>query len=221
MFFLWVILYGVIYVGAEFLSNLVNVEHVFTSFALLIYAVILFIYYNKKGEDNVNFKCRINLLDILYLLPLFIIPVLNLIMVEYQFSPFTILLMLSVCVIEEVFFRGIALNYFKVRFNFLGVILSALIFACFHAVNVAEYELKFVLVQIALAFAIGVLYAGVTLKFKTILFGIISHFITNVTGIGARIMVSTTCYYIVMLVTFIIVLTYGVWLTLKNIKQKF
>ena len=215
MIFLWIILYGTIYFGAEQLSNLIGIEHIVTSFALLIYAVLLILYYKK----SVNFSYKIELQDTLYLLPLLFMPILNLIVVKAQFSFFVVLLMLSVCVIEEVFFRGILLDYFKIRFKFWGVILSSLLFALFHVVNVINYDVEFVLVQISLSFAVGVLYSGIALKLKSILFGVLSHFLTNVTGIGYGIKVSVSCYYVLMVIAFVVTLTYGVWITLKNKKQ--
>jgi hypothetical protein len=74
--------------------------------------------------------------------------------------------------------------------------------------------------QMALAFAVGILYSSIALKFNTILFGVIAHFLTNITGLGGGISVSATCYYVLMIIALIVNITYGVWLTLKNIKQK-
>ncbi len=219
--FLFIIGYGVCFTLSEIFSNLIGITHVITAFTILIYAVALIVYLlrQRKKRYLFGFNIRIKPIDCLYFLPLLILPAVNIILLDNLFDPFTIILFMGVCVIEEIFFRNFLFFALNQRFSLiLSIILSSVIFALFHAVNLLNsFDILFVSLQIVSSFAVGVCFSALAIKFKSLLPSAVAHFLINLTGMGV---ISTQKWVWAVLIgaSSIIYLVYGLGL-LTNYKK--
>ncbi|GCE13719.1 CPBP family intramembrane glutamic endopeptidase [Tengunoibacter tsumagoiensis] len=104
-------------------------------------------------------------------------------------APFTVILMstalaLLVGFAEEGFFRGILLSALLPKGIWLATLVSSLLFACVHLVNLsAGFTLNYVVGQLLLAFGTGILLAALRLRTTSIWPGILLHAIRDVGGL--------------------------------------
>lgn len=216
MIFVWVILYGVIFIFSEQLSNLIKIDHIVTVFTLLIFTCCFVVYTLKtrqKAEEIKVFKFKNfeALKDIVLMLPLLCFPIFNLIFFKANFNIITLILMISVCMVEELFFRKYLLEAIMKKNKVLGFFLTALIFALFHAVNlINNCDLIFVFLQIISAFFVGLCYNGAVLRYQSILPTFILHLLTNICGLGWVEAYDKT-YIIGLCFCMIIYFSYGVY----------
>lgn len=97
----------------------------------------------------------------------------------------TILFCICVSLVEEIFFRGVLFRFFLRLTPLIAILLSSLLFALLHGVNFLQGNtLIYVLTQMACTFGAGVFYAVLSLRYRSLLFGIVAHSLTNITGIG-------------------------------------
>lgn len=116
---------------------------------------------------------------------LLLLPVWNLLTAGgFSADPPTILLMLSVCAAEELFFRGFLLRRLM-RYGVLpGMLLSSGIFALFHLVNLlGGGSPGYVWLQVLCAFTVGVCYSAVAIRLGSLFPCFLAHFLTNITAV--------------------------------------
>ncbi len=217
LIFLWVLGYGALFAISELISNLINIPHCITAFTVLVYAValIVFIELKRKKRYLFGYGIKIKPKELLYFLPLLILPAVNLIVLKNSFDAFTIILFAGVCVVEEVFFRNFLFFILNARLGKItGALISSLIFALFHTVNLLNgFDFLFVALQILSSFAIGVCFSGLTIKLKSLLPCTVAHFLINLTGVGIA-KVATVWWCVILIGCSLIYLFYGLALLL-------
>jgi uncharacterized protein len=127
---------------------------------------------------------------------------------------FFLVLALFVGFVEETYFRGMILRALLTRGPWQAVIISSLLFAISHPLNLLlGANLAATLMQVAWAFAFGMMYAALALRTQTILPLIVTHALTNFFGYLAVSPVETTSmstiYYVVTAGEIIIYIAYS------------
>lgn len=186
-FFIWGILYSAVYMFANYICRLFQMDIRLVSFVVLIY-LITFIYWIHRTDkaDYVGIKTvNIRHSGIALMLPLLIMPVYNLIgTVNYTITVSDIVLVASAAVTEEIFFRGIIQKYFIQKDRISEIIKINAVFALYHTVNIfAGKDMHYVLWQMICAFAIGICYSVITVLYNSIIPAAIAHAVLNITGI--------------------------------------
>ena len=180
MIFLWISLYGLVYIVAEKLAV--------TSVAMLAYtgALLFWLYKTDRLQEIGLKKISFDKKLLFWFIPIVILPILNLLAANgMDLNASWILLMMSVAVVEEIFFRGFLLHMLLKMGIFYGLIFTNIIFSAFHLVNVTRIaELKYVIIQMIYAFIVGIYYSVLVVKFQSLLPCILSHFLINITSGG-------------------------------------
>ncbi len=211
MIFIWVIAYGCVYILAETLSDRIGAAHSATAFALLLYAVAL-VWWTQKKEKKLSLRYKIEgkVGDFVYLLPLLCFPICNLFTVEHDQNVYAYLLTAGVCVVEEILFRGYLPAVCKEKKR--GALLSSAAFALFHLVNATELN-GYLVAQVLSAFAVGLCFCGLTEKHESLLPSTLLHLSINFTGIGIP---AHGWQYVGVGVCSAVYLVYGIVLTFRR-----
>lgn len=181
MIFFWTMLYGL----AHTLPRMYAHNAWATSISMSIYILLLILWLIRTGKAGYIRLQGLQSWNLPDFLPLLLLPVCNLPLVTSP-PPTVVLLMVCVSVAEEILFRGVLLRFFQKRGNFQSILITAMIFALFHSVNlIYNNGLIPVLLQILCAAGAGFLYGAITLKCGSILPAMAGHILTNVTGIGS------------------------------------
>ena len=178
----WIALYGIVYTLADRALRLVCPW--FLPLAMLCYLGALLCYIYRTGQRRLLGICIPRDICRKKLLPLLILPLYNLFADRGSFCSFTeMLLMVSTCAVEELFFRGFLLRTFR-RFGcVIAVVLSSAAFALVHIANLAAgAPLDFVLTQVLCSFAVGICYGAIAIESGSLLLGYAAHLLTNVTA---------------------------------------
>lgn len=201
--FFWVFLYGFSYSLAETVTHFTGGSLWVTPLTMLGYCLLLFfwlIHTNRAaaiGLSPVRLHAKT---DLIYLIPLLILPVLNLSGTAPMNPPHYTLLMISVCFAEELLFRGFLLSFLIRHLGRWGIFCSALAFSLLHCVNFfSDMPASYVLIQILLALFVGIYYSLVRLCCKSLYPCIIAHFLTNITASADAISLTYTSFHIVTL----------------------
>ncbi len=186
MIFVWIFLYGGVYVLGEFFSERVGRAHCITAFAVLLFAVAFAVYSQRKSQRKrcppYALQARANAL--LSLTPLLCFPLGNLLTVQGAGNAYSYLLLFSVAAVEEIFFRGYLLSYFRGK-RWTGALVSSAVFALCHLVNIGKATLAFVAMQTVSAFAVGLCFCALTIRYKSLLPSTLLHIAINLTGAGS------------------------------------
>ena len=186
MFFFWVFLYGLLYSAAEAAAPLTGNSPWLTPLAMLGYILLLFCWLIRTKRLSCMGLSPIRLRsgrDLLYLIPLILLPVLNLTGIMAPPPLHYILLMFCVCVAEELLFRGCLLSVLIRRLGKWGILWASLAFSLMHGVNLLSgVPLSYVLMQMLLAFFAGIYYSLTRIYFKSLYPCIAAHFLTNITA---------------------------------------
>lgn len=117
---------------------------------------------------------------------LFLVPLVNL---PYLFSGAKINIILAIFssvfigIMEELIFRSFLYRSIEqLSDKNKAIIISSVIFGCFHLINIGNYPLIYVLLQIVYAFALGIAFSVVFYKNKSILPCIIVHIMIDFLG---------------------------------------
>lgn len=178
----WIALYGIVYILADGASQLVFPW--FLPVAMLCYLGALLCYTYRTGQRRLLGVCIPRDICRKKLLPLLLLPLYNLFADHGSFCSITeMLLMVSICAVEELFFRGFLLRTLR-RFGCaIAVVLSSAAFALVHIANLAAGgALDFVLTQVLCAFAVGICYGAIAIESGSLLWGYVAHLLTNVTA---------------------------------------
>lgn len=189
MIFFWVVLYGTTYIAADMLSQAMGLQSWFPALAMVLYAGALLLWLLRTGQAQTLGLCpclNLTLKDTLVLLPLLAFPIYNLLSAGgFSSSLSAVLLMGSVSLVEEIFFRGALLRAFSRRSARFGILLTSVLFGLFHIVNlIGGADLRSTLMQMLCTFAAGLSYGAVTVRYRSILPCVAAHFLTNTTGLG-------------------------------------
>lgn len=195
MIFFWAALYPLAYAIAGFLEKVLHLPQWILSGVIAAYAVLLILWIVKTGRAHTVWLGKPNRLkfrELLQLLPLLILPAYHLLTAQAcALSLSVVVLMLSVCVTEEVFFRGYLLRYFLKVGRISGILLSSVVFALCHSINLLHQpNMAYIIAQIVCAFILGICYGAVTVQYETILPALFAHFLTNITGLSGTILES-------------------------------
>ena len=118
-----------------------------------------------------------------FFLPLAALPIYNLLSLQqFEFRLSTAILMLSVSVCEELFFRGFLLRWLERKSVLFAVVASSTLFSILHCVNMKSMEPLYVGMQMLCAFSAGVCYCFVTIRGSSLLPPMVIHFLTNITA---------------------------------------
>ncbi len=95
-----------------------------------------------------------------------------------------ILIGLAPAVLEEILFRGIFIYNLKKKYNrpAVIVIVSAVMFSLVHLTNIGGMDAASLILQLIMAFAVGVVLGAVYLRTEDIVSVIIAHFAIDITG---------------------------------------
>lgn len=117
---------------------------------------------------------------------LFLVPFVNL---PYLFSGakinivFAIISSIFIGIMEELIFRSfLCRSIEQVSDKNKAVIISSLIFGCFHLINIGNYPLIYVMLQVLYAFSIGIAFSVVFYKSNSIIPCVIIHIVTDFLG---------------------------------------
>lgn len=183
MIFLWTAWYGLTFALAEHLSP----GPWLTPVAMGTYLGLLVLWIIRTGRSGAVGLCLprgMKVRSIPELLPLLVLPAYNLATGTLPGLP-TVLLMLSISAAEEIFFRGFLLQHLLKWGKLRAVLLTALIFALFHGVNLIRGgDLLYTAVQILCAFFSGLCFSAVTVRWGSLFPSIAAHVLTNITGAG-------------------------------------
>lgn len=181
MTLLWIASYGLVYALASYLPR---GEYPWAvPLAMLGYSTALILWVFRTGQArHLGLSTPRNIRCIRFL-PLLMLPVCNLLTAETISLSFpTFLLMLAVCAAEELFFRGFLLQ-FLMRYGAIpAVLLSSLVFALFHLVNLTAGSALYTWAQVLCAFAAGICFAAATVLTGSLLPGFAAHFLSNITA---------------------------------------
>lgn len=117
---------------------------------------------------------------------LFLVPLVN---VPYLFSGEKINIVIAIIsslyigIMEEVIFRSfLCRSIEQISNKNKAIIISSMIFGCFHFLNIGNYPLKYILLQVLYAFAMGIVFSVVFYESKSILPCIIIHILVDFLG---------------------------------------
>lgn len=188
MLFLWVAGYGLSYL---LFSRLAQVTSQWVlSLAMLAYICALTGWIFHTGQHRALGLCpprRMPGKEYGVFALLLLLPVCNL-LAAGAFAPRlpAAVLMLAVCAAEEIFFRGFLLRFLMQYGTRSAIIISSLAFALFHWVNLLGGSgFSYTLAQVFCAFAVGICYGAVTVRFGSLIPCFLAHFLTNVTAAPA------------------------------------
>lgn len=117
---------------------------------------------------------------------LFLVPLVN---VPYLFSGAKINIVIAIIssiyigIMEEIVFRSFLCRSIEQMSNEnIAIIISSMIFGCFHFLNIGNYPLIYVLLQVLYAFGMGIVFSVVFYKSKSIIPCIIIHILIDFLG---------------------------------------
>ena len=214
MLFFWIFLYGLILTAVNAAASLWM-----RSILLAGYVLAFLSWIRKTGSAKqaglmpMAWGCWE---DVAYLLPLLLFPVYNLLFRSGPFPPGAIWLeMLSVCLVEELFFRGFLLSWFQRKGIPGSILFVSLAFSAMHLVNcVSTADGQYVFLQAVSSFFVSICYCAVTLRWGSVLPCVAAHFLTNIFGTGELTSIPALVCCVVL---------HALWdgvLCLKTIKEK-
>ncbi|MBD5465188.1 MAG: CPBP family intramembrane metalloprotease [Lachnospiraceae bacterium] len=170
------------------LIGTLNVNETFAELSSAFLVLLIIFFLIGKKERQSYFGIRLWECDNCFKINglLFLIPLVNL---PYLFFGARINIMVAVInsifvgIMEELIFRGFLCRFIEEKSHEnRAIMISSLIFGVFHLVNIGSYPYLYVLLQVLYAFAIGIVFATVFYKTKSILNCIIVHSIVDILG---------------------------------------
>ncbi len=186
MLFLWVFLYGAVYLAAGSCSD--GMQWVRAGAMLLYNACFICWICLKKDRKRIGLSTEGA--GTSFEKPAFwgamILPVCNLLSADrYLPEASAVVLLLSASVTEELFFRGYLLEYLRRRGDTFAIVVASVLFALFHLVNwSAEPDVMYIVLQVLCAFFASVCYCVLVIRTGSILPAMGLHILTNYTGCG-------------------------------------
>lgn len=183
MVFLWVPVYGLVYALASRLEHLWAVPLAMTAYAAVLIGWLF--HTGRAASIGLRFPRERKIWGLPLLLML---PVCNLLCAEsICLSLPSIVLMLSACAVEEIFFRGLLLRCLMPWGALRAVVVSSGLFALLHLANILSgsgYSQAWM--QVLCSFAVGVCYAAAAVRLESLIPCYLAHFFTNITAAPVR-----------------------------------
>lgn len=215
MVFVWIAGYGIVYALVSLVPR--QISPWLLPCAMLGYACALFFWVVRTGGAR-RLRLRIpRQIRWSRFLPLLMLPAYNLLTVK-DFPPglSELLLMLAVCAVEELFFRGFLLCFLQKYGPLTGILLSSAVFALLHFANLASgAEPSLLTAQVLCAFSAGLCYSAAAVQTDSLLPGFGAHFLTNITA-GTALFQPTPLFWACITVYGV----YGIILCKPIIKKK-
>lgn len=182
MVFLWIALYGLVYTLAGLIPR--QAHPWFQPLMMLCYLGLLLYRIFCTGLDAALGLCLPQRSRRRRLLPLLMLPCYHLFAEQSGFCMLPeMLLMVSTCAVEELFFRGFLLRTLRRYGTRPAVFISSAAFALCHMANLAAGAAPFdVLAQVLCAFFVGICYSVIALQTGSLLWGYAAHLLTNITA---------------------------------------
>ena len=203
MIFFWILLYGLLYMAAEAAAPLAGYWPWLIPLVMLGYILMLLCYLVHTGQQKtvgLSAMQRMTGLGFLHWIPMLLFPVMNLSGAASVEPLHGILLMFCVSFAEEILFRGYFLSTLVCRYGKWGILYTSLLFALMHSVNILSGMPPFyVLMQVILAFFVGVYYSLSRIYFRSLYPSVIAHFLTNITAHSGDIIIGNCLILIVVL----------------------
>jgi membrane protease YdiL (CAAX protease family) len=191
---LWIAIYGIIYTFSERFSKSFGENHILTVFAIMLYIVALCLFLKKRKKLSVYGLCfptDWRKKDIGWLIPLFTFSFANMYFQRdqtmLQNSWVMFILVLFTVFLEELLFRGYLLVYLVekcgIHNKWIGIIVSSVLFGMLHIVNLFQgADTLYTMIQMLCAFGIGLCLCVLVSRYKSILPGVIIHYLINITS---------------------------------------
>lgn len=188
MFFVWLIIYGIIMLFSRYFSALspwAIPAGLLVSISLLVGWLLIRQKGAFPGFRKVSFsQWKFHLFLLPYLLP----ALCNLLCfgVRPQSVPMILSIIFAV-ILEEVIFRVVLLQFFCKWGHIFGILLSTALFAAAHLSNLESGATAvYLLYQVVFALAAGFAFAGLSLSCRSLLPCIAIHFLINITASHSR-----------------------------------
>ncbi len=225
---MWILIYVITMSIADYFSQLVGIEKVFTAPISITIATVLLILINKfkarqkYGLTKGNFSQK----AYLYFIPLIVTISVNFwggVRIQYTALETVLYILSMLCVggIEEIVFRGFLFKALSKENLTVAIIVSSLTFGFGHIINLLSgAEFVSTLLQIAYATAAGFLFTIIFHKSGSLLPCIITHGLMNATSVFACDM-GITMDIITAIVLIVVFIGYAFWiLRIENTKAK-
>lgn len=241
MGFVWIFLYGLIYIATERVSLLFEASHLIMIFAMSLYWIFFFVCVYKRGELRRYGICRPQhkgMTEYILYAWLLLMPFTNLTIAALSSSAIKInvenlpgiLPMIYFGLGEEVLFRGGILSLLTKQYktNVLkGTLITSLMFSAMHMINIySSATVGYAVVQSICAAATGFCFGMITCREKSIIPCVMIHSLTNITSLAIsnrNIIAGETKRFdlnrlemTVFLVVAGIYMVYGIWLYKKK-----
>jgi len=215
MIFFWIMLYGIAHFAGKSLDWRYDAADWGYAAVMLLYAVLLVLWTIRTGNYR---PVRLNTVhwngirDFPYFLPLAVLPAYNLIAGGFCLPSGTdVLIMLSISVTEELFFRGYLLSFLREKGNASAIFITSILFALLHGANWFENaDWIYVLLQMLSAFVVSICFCKITIRFRSVLPCMAAHFFINITGTGS---IENSTHLFGLAVCIAIYACYGMWLS--------
>ncbi len=220
--FIWVMLYGGTYTISKLISQTFCIGQWGITFAMLLYVCLFLTWIYITGRSREIGLCTMKStkrMEDLHMIILLVLPVFNIICergIKIAFS--TIVYMISISITEEIFFRGFLLRYLLKRSMLYGIVISSVIFAVFHVVNLFQYKYNvYILLQVFCAFVVSICYSAITIQYNSLFPCFIAHALTNIMGSRDFTTSNVFCGNMMGLwICIVIYACYGIFLCRKN-----
>lgn len=179
MLFVWIVLFSFVFSLRKF-----PIPHGITALAVFIYGFCL-VFWCIRHEHIYSFGFRrlhaVSRKSFLHLAVMLILPLWQILCYGFpQVSLEETLILLIAVLAEEIFFRGFLLQFLRRKTPKYAVLLSALLFALLHSVNLfSGYAVMYVIVQILLAFICGIYWGLLRIRYHSLFPCIFAHGIIN------------------------------------------
>ena len=181
MVYLWIAFYGIVYTLAGSMAP--QASPWFLPFAMMCYLGAFLFWIFRIGLAQRLGLCAPRNLRRTPWLPLLILPIYNILTGKDDCCLPEMLLMVSTCAAEELFFRGFLLRFLQKYGALTAVLLSSTAFSLLHTANLATgVQPFFVLTQIMCAFAVGICYSAIAIQTGSLLWGYAAHLLANATA---------------------------------------
>lgn len=182
MLFVWIVLFSF-----AFSLRKLPIPHWFTTLVIIAYGFCL-VLWCIRHEHIHSFGFRrlhaVSQKSFLHPVVMLILPLWQILCSGFpQVSPGEILILLVAVLAEEIFFRGFLLQFLRRKIPKYAVVLSALLFALLHSINLLTgYSVMYVITQMILALICGIYWGLLRIRYRSLFPCIFAHGILNLAG---------------------------------------
>lgn len=222
MFFLITFSFLFVTIISNLLDYVLNTSIIYMFAKTFLIVIFLGLIIIKNVKNNNKFPLKYVLISLIPILFNFIIYFTNIEIIDKKILIEGTFLILQTVILEELFFRMLAVKYFSLnnRITWTDFYLLALITAFFHSINMF-FPLENIIFKVIYSFSISVFYLALYLKSKNILITILSHFISSFviftfTNFPKVNIIYSNFHYILFILSFITYVSLGIYICKKN-----